>query len=288
VIQIAPTTLPNGTIGVQYSVQLTATGGIGGLGFGPPQLPNGGNLDSNGIITFPNPQASSATFTVSVHDAANPFQFQTANYTINFASGSNLSFVTQPSNTAVNQAISPAVRVFARDNVGAVIAGLSITMSLSSGSGVLSGALTQITDSTGVATFPNLSINAAGTNDTLQASAGTITGISNPFNITGPPPAPPTNVTGGNNQFSGAPVVSWTASVSSGVIGYNVYRGTTPTGPFVLVGSMVSASPFTDPNAPGACGTGTTYYYYVTAVGTGNVESSPSNEVSSVAPSNGC
>jgi hypothetical protein len=183
VIHISPTTLPNGTIGVQYSFQLTATGGIGGLGFGPPQLPNGGNLDSNGTITFANPQASSSTFTVTVHDAANPFQFQSASYTINFASGTNLSFVTQPSNTGVNQTISPAVRVFARDNTGAVIPGAAITLSLISGQGVLSGTLTQITDSTGVATFPNLSINTAGTGDILQAAIGTVTGLSNPFNV---------------------------------------------------------------------------------------------------------
>jgi len=183
VIHISPTTLPNGTIGVQYSFQLTATGGIGGLGFGPPQLPNGGTLDSNGTITFLNPQASSSTFTVSVHDAANPFQFQSAAYTINIASGSNLSFVTQPSNTAVNQTISPAVRVFAQDNQGGVIAGAAITLSLISGQGVLSGTLTQITDATGVATFPNLSINTAGNGDVLQAAIGTITGLSNPFNI---------------------------------------------------------------------------------------------------------
>ena len=183
VIHITPTTLPNGTIGVQYSVQLTATGGIGGLGFGPPQLPNGGNLDSNGTITFPNPQAASSTFTVSVHDAANPFQFQTANYTINFSSGSNLSFVTQPGNTPVNQTISPAVQVLARDNSAAVLPGVSITLTLVSGPGHLIGTVTQVTDATGVATFPNLSIDTAGTGDTLQASAGTITAISNPFNI---------------------------------------------------------------------------------------------------------
>lgn len=278
VIHISPTTLPNGTLGVQYSFQLTATGGIGGLVFGPPGLPNGGTLDSNGTITFANPQVSSVSFTVSVHDQANPFQVQSANYTINFVSGSNLTFATQPSNTAVNQTITPAVRVLARDNQGAVLPGVNITLTLNSGPGVLSGALTQMTDATGIATFGNLSINAAGTGDTLQASASGVAAISNPFNVTAPP-APPTGVTGGNDQLSGAPVINWTASTSSGVIGYNVYRATTPTGPFILVGGMITTTTFTDPNAPGACG-GTTFFYVVTAVGPGNVESAYSNEVS--------
>jgi large repetitive protein len=280
VIHISPATLPNGTLGVQYSIQLTATGGIGGLVFGPPGLPNGGTLDSNGTITFANPQVSSVSFTVSVHDQANPFQVETANYTINFVAASNLTFVTQPSNTGVNQTITPAVRVQALDNSAAVIPGASITLTLSAGQGVLSGTLTQVTDATGIATFPNLSINAPGTGYTLQASIGTITALSNPFNITGTPPAPPTNVTGGNNQLSGAPVLNWTASTSSGVTGYNVYRGTTPTGPFTSVGSMITTTTFTDPNAPGACG-GTTFYYVITAVGPGG-ESVYSNEVSVV------
>jgi hypothetical protein len=274
VIQISPSTLPNGTLAVQYSTQLTATGGIGGLVFGPPGLPNGGTLDSSGAILFPNPQVSSVTFTVSVHDQANPFQVQSASYTINFVSGSNLTFATQPSNTAVNQTITPAVRVLARDNTGAVIPGVAITLTLNGGPGVLNGTLTVQTDATGIATFGNLSISAAGSGDTLQASVGTIAAISNPFNVTGTAPAPPTNVTG-SNPF-GSPVINWTASTSPGVTSYNVYRGTTPTGPFIVVGNTTSTT-FTDPNAPGACG-GTTYYYFVTAIGTGNVESTPSSE----------
>ncbi len=280
VIHISPATLPNGTLGSPYSFQLTATGGIGGLVFGPPGLPNGGTLDSNGSISFSNPQVSSVSFTVSVHDQANPFQVQTANYTINFASASNLTFVTQPSNTGVNQTITPAVRVQALDNSAAVVPGVSITLTLSSGQGFLNGTVTQVTDATGIATFPNLSVTAAGNGYTLQAAVGTITVTSNSFNITAPP-APPTNVVGGNDQFSGAPVISWTASVSSGVVGYNVYRATTPSGPFILVGSMITTTTFTDPNAPGACG-GAPYYYYVTAVGAGNAESTPSNETNGI------
>src|SRR5262249_112302 len=123
-----------------------------------------------------------------------------------------------------------------------------------------------------------LSISAPGTGYTLQASAGTITATSNPFNVTALP-APPTNVTGSNDPYSGAPVISWTASAGSGVIGYKVYRATTPSGPFILLGNMITTTTFTDPNAPGACG-GTTFYYVVTAVGAGNAESAQSNETS--------
>ena len=85
VIQISPPTLPSGTIGVPYSAQLTAGGGIGTLVFGSPALPSGGTLQSNGLIAFTNPQVASVSFTVSVHDQANPTQTVSANYTIQFA-----------------------------------------------------------------------------------------------------------------------------------------------------------------------------------------------------------
>jgi hypothetical protein len=139
-IQITPgsSTLPAGTIGMSYSYQLSASGGIGTLVFGPPGLPAGGTLDSTGLISFVNPQTSTVTFTVSVHDQANPNQFQSATYTINFAplAAGNLTFVTQPSNTPVGQVISPAVQVKATDNSNAAIPGLLMTLSLNSGPGL--------------------------------------------------------------------------------------------------------------------------------------------------------
>lgn len=204
VIQITPLTLPAGTIGFPYNFQLNATGGIGGLVFGPAGLPNGGTLSGTGQITFSNPQVSSVTFTVSVHDQAIPnFQTQSVTYTINFAPVviTNLTFVTQPSNTQVGQPISPAVQVQALDNAAAVVPNLAITLSLSSGTGTLSGTLTQTTNASGIATFPGLSISAVGTGDTLQASASGATGTSASFNITAAPQAcAPT---------PGAPIAWW-------------------------------------------------------------------------------
>jgi len=189
VIQISPPTLSNGIIGVPYSAQLSATGGIGSLVFGPAGLPAGGTLSSNGLIQFTNPQVSSMSFTASVHDQAIPTnQTQSANYTIQFATAvsqvSNLTFVTQPSNTTANQSITPAVQVRALDNTAAPLPGVLITLSLNSGPGTLSGTLTQTTDATGTATFGNLSINTIGTADTLLATAGSVTATSAPFNVT--------------------------------------------------------------------------------------------------------
>jgi hypothetical protein len=94
-----------------------------------------------------------------------------------------------------------------------------------------------------------------------------------------PVPAPPTNAQG-SSPF-GAPVITWTASPSSGVVGYNVYRSPidNSVGPFVLVNSSpITGTTFTDLGASTTqCG-GHTFYYFVTAVGTGKTESQDSNQ----------
>jgi hypothetical protein len=56
-------------------------------------------------------------------------------------------------------------------------------------------------------------------------------------------------------------VLTWTASTSSGVTSYNVYRGTT-SGSYTLLASAGSQTTYTD----NAVVSGTTYYYVVTAL----------------------
>ena len=75
--------------------------------------------------------------------------------------------------------------------------------------------------------------------------------------------------------------LNWTASSSSGVTGYNVYRSTTSGGGYTKVNSSaVTGTNFTDTTiAPGV-----TYYYVATAVdGSGN-ESAFSSEITAAVP----
>ena len=101
----------------------------------------------------------------------------------------HLVFTQQPSNTAVNSSISPAVTVTIEDSSGTTVASSSaVTIAIGSGSpsGGLHGSLT-VTAVNGVATFSNLSIDTVGTNFTLTASDATDGGLavtSNPFNVT--------------------------------------------------------------------------------------------------------
>jgi hypothetical protein len=75
--------------------------------------------------------------------------------------------------------------------------------------------------------------------------------------------------------------LSWAASTSSGITGYNIYRGTSSgaesTTPLNTVGPVTGLS-FTDVNTV----SGTTYYYVIKATN-GSTESAASTEVSSTA-----
>lgn len=98
--------------------------------------------------------ASSASLTSAASNA----------FTILAESETQLAFVQQPTNTTAGATISPSVTVQLRDALGNDVAslGVSVTLSLSSGTGTLSGTTTQTTNSSGLATFDNLSINLAG------------------------------------------------------------------------------------------------------------------------------
>ena len=74
--------------------------------------------------------------------------------------------------------------------------------------------------------------------------------------------------------------LNWTASASSNVVGYNVYRAT-GTGSYVKVNSsLVGSTTFVDSAVTG----GQTYTYCATAVDGNNMESSYSTPVSATVP----
>lgn len=72
--------------------------------------------------------------------------------------------------------------------------------------------------------------------------------------------------------------LAWTASTSSGISGYNVYRGTTSTA-MTQIASGVTVVSYTDTNVTA----GATYYYAITAVANGQ-ESADSNLATATIP----
>lgn len=75
--------------------------------------------------------------------------------------------------------------------------------------------------------------------------------------------------------------LSWTFSKTTGVVGYNVYRGTVSGGPYAQVGSLGSGLTYMDTGVSA----GQTYYYGVTAVDSTGTESVFSNQAQAVVPS---
>jgi hypothetical protein len=71
-------------------------------------------------------------------------------------------------------------------------------------------------------------------------------------------------------------LLNWTASTSSNIAGYNVYRGSVSGGPYTKISSslVVAGTSYTDSSVLA----GQTYYYVCTTVDTNNNESAYSNE----------
>jgi len=103
------------------------------------------------------------------------------------AAASQLAFVQQPTTTTAGQTIIPAVTVQLEDSGGNPVAqgNVTIAMSLSSGTGTLGGALSQVTNASGLATFNNLSVDLVGSKQLTASSASVTSAVSNPFTITG-------------------------------------------------------------------------------------------------------
>jgi hypothetical protein len=88
---------------------------------------------------------------------------------------------------------------------------------------------------------------------------------------------------GGGSVHSHSVVLTWDASTSADVVGYNVYRSDVSGGPYTLLNASIPGSTltYTDETVQA----GTTYYYVVTAVNTEGIESAYSNEASALVPS---
>jgi hypothetical protein len=130
-----------------------------------------------------------------------------------------------------------------------------------------------VTAAAGATTFGfTATVGSITTNQTavLAASAnGASPTVS--LSLAAPPQAPPHSVT-----------LTWIASTSSNVAGYNVYRGTTPGGPYAtkVNSSLVTGLSYIDTTVLA----GQTYYYVVTSVNTSSNESAPSTQVAAVIP----
>jgi len=151
----------------------------------------------------------------------------------------------------------------------------------------------------GTAATLTLSGAGGGTANTDSSGNYTFTGLKNGLYVVAPSRSgytftPSTasvsvngaSVSGINFTASVAPVshsvsLTWTASASSNVMGYNVYRSTSSGGQYAkLSSSPVSVVSFVDNNVVA----GQTYYYVATAVDSSNNESGYSTQIPATIP----
>lgn len=109
------------------------------------------------------------------------------------------------------------------------------------------------------------------------AASGSISFVSNATNSPSTEAVSGTGVTPAQHSVD----LSWQASGTSGIVGYNVYRGTASGGPYQkITSSLDPALSYSDGNVQ----SGQTYYYVVTAEDNGGAESEHSNEVPATVP----
>lgn len=162
------------------------------------------------------------------------------------SAAAKVTFSTQPNDATVGQAITPPVSVVITDSAGNPVPSYSGSITVGLGANAtgatLSGANTA-SASNGVATFPGLSVNKAGTGYTLTAAAsGLSEATSAPFNVSTVPAPRATHLiftsqpssTQAGARISPAVQVSVSDSTGSTVLGYNgsvtVALGTNPGG----------------------------------------------------------
>ncbi len=137
------------------------SGSIAGLGSGGLNVLNRANDFTGGVANLTalgmKYLGSTGTGTISVSSGSGGTGTSNA-ITITPGAAVKLVFVQQPSTADPNTSIAPPVTVQLRDtsNNNVAQAGVSVVMSLSSGTGIMSGTLTRATNASGLATFDDL------------------------------------------------------------------------------------------------------------------------------------
>jgi len=204
------------------------------------------------------------------------------------ATGSPQSLSLSGTGTAAAASLSPTSLSFGSQPIAITSSAQTVTLTnggttaLSISSLTITGTnaadFAEVADTCGssVAAGANCTIGVAFTPSISSPETASITVADN---VTGSPQTVGLSGSGMHNVN-----LSWTPSSTSGVVGYNIYRGSTSGGESStpLNSAPVGATAFTDEGVTA----GSTYYYIVTAVGADDAQSSASGETSTAVPSN--
>ena len=269
--QLSETLTNSGGVNVNISQATVAGTGFSISGLNPPLVLTPGQHYTF-TVTFTPPSTGNDTGSVSiVSDASNPNlgipltgtgtpvpqgQLAVAPTTLDFG---NVIVGTNSSLPGTLTASGASVIVSSAAVTGAAFAlsGLSFPVTIPAGQHV-QFTMTFTPQGTGVASGSVSFASNASNSPTVESLTGTGT------------PAPVHSVN-----------LSWTASTSQNVIGYNIYRGGKSGGPYSKINSVLDASTLYSDTA---VVDGSTYYYVTTAVNSSNQESTYSNQTLAVIP----
>jgi hypothetical protein len=220
--------------------------------------------------------AASANCTISVTLTPSASGTRTASVSISDnATGSPQTVSFSGRGTAAVVSLSPTSLAFGNQSVDVTSTAQSVTLSNTGNASlsITSLALTGSNASDFAQTNTCGSSLAAGANCTIvvmftPSLTGTRTAsVSIADNASGSPQTVPLSGAGTHDV-----ILSWTASTTPGVVGYDVYRGTTPGGPYPtqLNSTPINGTTYSDETAQA----GQTYYYVVTAVASDDVTQS--------------
>ena len=254
---ITTASLPPGTVNNPYSATLTAAGGT------PPytwsiikgSLPAGLALDANsGVISGTPTTTGTSTFTVQASDSESPPATTTATFSITIQSPLLITTSSLPPGTVNSpyNATLTAVGGLPPYTWSITSGSLPAGLSLDANSGLISG----------TPTTPGTSSFTVQVSDSNSPPAT----ATEPLSIT----------VNAHSVF-----LSWDASSSQDVIGYNAYRGTYSGGPYAkLNSSLIATTSYVDQ----AVQSGYTYYYVTTAIDSQGLESVYSNQAVATVP----
>jgi uncharacterized membrane protein len=257
--------------GFSNPITLSSTGAPAGttVSFGPNPIAAPGAGTASVTITVGSSTAV-GTYLITITGAGGGIQHtSTVNLTVNAAP--NFTISSSPTTVSVVQGNQGASTITTTVSGGfsnaitlaasGVPAGTTVTFSpnpiAAPGAGTASMTIT-VGGSTAVGTYPI----------TITGNGGGIQHTST-VNLTVTTNVPP--------QVA----LSWTASTSTGIAGYNAYRSATSGGPYTkLNSSVISSTAYTDLSVV----SGSTYYYVTTAIDSQSNESAYSNQAAATVP----
>jgi hypothetical protein len=250
--------------------------GVTGAGFNisgisaPLTILAGRNATFNAVFAPTTAGAASGSITLASNAPTSPLSIPLsgtgiASTKVLGLSTTNLSF----GSVNVGSSSSLSVALTNNGNANVTISNVSVTGAGLGASGVTAGEMLT----------PNQSITV-----TVQFAPATAGAVNGSVSIASDATNSPATISVSGTGVSTTPhtvALAWTASTST-VSGYNVYRGTTTSGPYStkLNSSLVGSVQFTDTTVT----SGQTYYYVVTAVDSNNVESTYSNQATAIIP----